>query len=48
LGSIALQTRDGLILTEIAVLDRTQDGVQLVELELLQVQITENIGRKSA
>src|SRR5881397_513818 len=36
----ALQTRDGLILTEIAVLELAQDGVQLVELQLLEVEIT--------
>ena len=39
---------DGLILTEVAVLDLTQDGIQFIELQLLQVQGTEKRGGKGA
>ena len=44
----ALQASDGLVLTEVAVLDCTQDGVQCIELQLLQVKITQKIRGKGA
>jgi hypothetical protein len=44
----ALQASDGLVLTEVAVLDCTQDGVQFIELQLLQVKITQKIRGKGA
>src|SRR5439155_21118284 len=42
------QARDALMLTGVGVLELAQDGVQLVELQLLEVEITEKIGRKGA
>ena len=41
-----LQTLDGFILTAVAGLDLTQDGIQFLELQLLQVQVAEKIGGK--
>ena len=44
----ALQTLDGLILIDLTGFEVSQHRIQLVELELLQVEITQKIGGKGA
>jgi hypothetical protein len=41
------QAFDGLGLTEVTVLDGTEHGIQLIELQLLNVHLAQEIGRKS-
>ena len=47
-GGGALQTLDGLVVTDLAGFELSQHRIQLIELQLLQVEITEKIGGKGA
>ena len=44
----ARQTLDGLLFAHLPVLDGTEHGIQLIELDLLDVHLTEEIARKGA
>jgi len=47
-GGGALQAFDGFIIADFTGLERSQHRVHLIELQLLQVEITEKIGGKGA